>query len=81
MFGREIRNIIACDGLERFERHVAFDQWWRLMTELGGLVNVGVKDWEFVRSKMILKMYGASLLKVEKKMFDGGATVGITFSW
>ncbi|KAJ0604358.1 putative transcription factor GRAS family [Helianthus annuus] len=81
MFGREIRNIIACEGLERFEHHVAFDQWGRLMTALGGLVNVGVNDQKFVQSKMILKMYGASLLKVEKKMFDGGMASGIMLSW
>ncbi|KAK9079678.1 hypothetical protein SSX86_001351 [Deinandra increscens subsp. villosa] len=85
-FGREIRNIIACEGLERFERHVGFDQWWKLMTELGGFRNVEINDREFVQSQMILKMYhdsyGSSSFKVEKMRSDGGvATTGLTLSW
>ncbi|XP_021972489.1 scarecrow-like protein 28 [Helianthus annuus] len=85
-FGREIRNIIACEGLERFERHVGFDQWWRSMTELGGFRNIEINDREFLQSQMILKMYhhpyGPNLFKVEKRRSEGGAaTAGITLTW
>lgn len=76
-FGREIRNIIACEGLERTERHVGFDEWCKLMT---GFRNVEINEREFVQSQLIVKMYdhhpyGRSLLKVKK---NGG---GITLSW
>lgn len=85
-FGREIRNIIACEGLERFERHVSFDQWRRSMAELGGFRNVEIKEREFLQSQMILKMYhhpfGPNSFKVEKRWSDGGAaTAGVTLSW
>lgn len=89
-FGREIRNIIACEGLERFERHVGFDQWWRSMAELGGFRNVEINDREFLQSQMILKMYhhpfGPNSFKVEKQqrrvVSDGGAAAaGLTLSW
>ncbi|KAK1436208.1 hypothetical protein QVD17_01986 [Tagetes erecta] len=85
-FGREIRNIIACEGLERFERHVGFDQWWKSMTELGRFRNVGINDREFVQSQMILKMYhsphGPNAFKVEKRPSDGSAAAaGVTLTW
>ncbi|KAI3716768.1 hypothetical protein L1987_67887 [Smallanthus sonchifolius] len=81
LFGREIRNIVTCEGLERFERHVGFDKWWKLMTEVGGFRNAGVNERGFVQSQMILKMYGRSLLKVEKKEYDRGGVAGITLTW
>ncbi|CAH1451442.1 unnamed protein product [Lactuca virosa] len=88
-FGREIRNIIACEGLERFERHVGFDQWWRSMAELGGFRSVEISEREFLQSQMILKMYdhpfGPNSFKVEKqqqrRVSDGGAAAGVTLSW
>ncbi|XP_076947424.1 scarecrow-like protein 28 [Bidens hawaiensis] len=84
-FGREIRNIIACEGLERFERHVGFDRWWRSLTELGGFRNAGINEREFVQSEMITRMYhrsyGPGSFKVERRRFDGGATAGITLTW
>ncbi|KAI3687512.1 hypothetical protein L1987_81209 [Smallanthus sonchifolius] len=85
-YGREIRNIIACEGLERFERHVGFDQWWKSMMELGGFTNVEINEREFVQSQMILKMYhhpyGPNSFKVEKRRADGGgAATGITLTW
>ncbi|KAL4592869.1 hypothetical protein LXL04_005876 [Taraxacum kok-saghyz] len=89
-FGREIRNIIACEGLERFERHVGFDKWWRSMAELGGFRSVEISDREFLQSQMILKMYhhpfGPNSFKVEKqqrRVSDGGAATaaGVTLSW
>nr|XP_043609172.1 scarecrow-like protein 28 [Erigeron canadensis] len=84
-FGREIRNIIACEGLERFERHVGFNQWWKTMRELGGFRNVEINEREFLQSQMILKMYqhpfGPNSFKVEKRQSDGGATAGISLTW
>ncbi|KAL0448129.1 UNVERIFIED_CONTAM: Scarecrow-like protein 28 [Sesamum latifolium] len=35
MFAREIRNIIACEGRDRHERHETFEKWQQLM-EQGG---------------------------------------------
>ncbi|XP_071707887.1 scarecrow-like protein 28 [Rutidosis leptorrhynchoides] len=84
-YGREIRNIIACEGLERIERHVGFNQWWKSISELGGFRNVEINEREVFQSEMILKMYGhpygPNLFKVEKRRSDRGGTVGITLSW
>ncbi|KAJ8751771.1 hypothetical protein K2173_025953 [Erythroxylum novogranatense] len=35
MFGREIENIVACEGLERFERHERYGRWMIRLTKAG----------------------------------------------
>ncbi|KAJ4833106.1 hypothetical protein Tsubulata_001091 [Turnera subulata] len=35
MFGREIENIVACEGLERFERHERYARWVVRFTQVG----------------------------------------------
>ncbi|XP_023005328.1 scarecrow-like protein 28 [Cucurbita maxima] len=62
MFGREIRNMIGCEGRERYERHVGFKKWKKLMEQQGGLQCVGIRDddRELLQTQFLLKMYSSA---------------------
>ncbi|KAF8379432.1 hypothetical protein HHK36_028867 [Tetracentron sinense] len=77
MFAREIRNIVACEGSDRFERHESFRKWRRLMVH-GGFKSVDIGERETLQSRMLLKMYSCEKFSVEKQMEDGA---GLTLSW
>ncbi|CAG7861225.1 unnamed protein product [Brassica rapa] len=80
LFGREIRNIVACEGSHRQERHVGFGEWRRMMEQLG-FRSLGVSEREVLQSKMLLRMYGngdEELFNVERSDEDGG---GVTLRW
>ncbi|XP_021293127.1 scarecrow-like protein 28 [Herrania umbratica] len=77
MFAREIRNIIACEGSDRFERHESFEKWRKLM-EQGGFRCMGVSERELLQSQMLLKMYSCENYSVKKQGQDG---VALTLSW
>ncbi|XP_051119742.1 scarecrow-like protein 28 [Andrographis paniculata] len=57
MFAREIRNIVACEGRDRSERHETFGKWREVM-EQGGFRCVGIEEREALQGQMMLKMYG-----------------------
>ncbi|KAJ0265736.1 Scarecrow-like protein 28 [Hirschfeldia incana] len=81
LFGREIRNIVACEGSHRQERHVGFRQWRRMLEQLG-FRSLGVSEREVLQSKMLLRMYGdggdEEFFNVERSDEDGG---GVTLRW
>ncbi|KAK9280154.1 hypothetical protein L1049_013841 [Liquidambar formosana] len=77
MFAREIRNIIACEGNDRLERHESFGTWRKLM-EQGGFRCMGISEREMLQSQMLLKMYSCENYTVEKQGQDGAA---LTLSW
>lgn len=77
MYAREIRNIIACEGRERYERHQSFGKWKKMMEE-GGLRCMEIQERELLQSQMLLKMYNGKHYKVDKQGEDGAA---ITLSW
>ncbi|XP_077246500.1 scarecrow-like protein 28 [Tasmannia lanceolata] len=77
MFAREIRNIVACEGSERVERHESFERWRRLM-ENGGFKSVGIGERETLQSQMLLKMFSNDRFSVGKQGEDGA---GLTVSW
>lgn len=79
MFGREIRNIIGCEGRERTERHQDFDKWREVM-ERGGFGHMGIGERELVQGQMMLKMHATSCesYRVEKRDREGAS---ITLSW
>ncbi|CAA2966667.1 scarecrow-like protein 28 [Olea europaea var. sylvestris] len=77
MFAREIRNIIACEGRDRVERHEKFGKWRQLM-EQGGFQCSGINERELLQGQMLLKMYSCDNYKVEKQGQDGNA---LTLSW
>ncbi|CAA2976525.1 scarecrow 28 [Olea europaea subsp. europaea] len=77
MFAREIRNIIACEGRDRIERHETFWKWRQLM-EQGGFQCSGFSDRELLQGQMLLKMYSCENYRVEKQGQDGNA---LTLGW
>ncbi|XP_074343625.1 scarecrow-like protein 28 [Apium graveolens] len=79
MFGREIRNIIACEGRERLERHESFGTWSKLMKR-GGFRCIGINDRELIQSQMLLKMYSCHKFQVEKQEHDHDSAA-LTLSW
>ncbi|OAY56564.1 scarecrow-like protein 28 [Manihot esculenta] len=76
MFAREIRNIVACEGSDRLERHESFEKWIKLM-EQGGFRCMGINEREVLQSQMLLKMYSCEDYRV-KEWQDRAA---ITLSW
>ncbi|KAF9689380.1 hypothetical protein SADUNF_Sadunf01G0086300 [Salix dunnii] len=77
MYAREIRNIVACEGSDRHERHEMFDKWKNLM-EQGGLRCMVVSEREILQSQMLLKMYSCDSYQVKKHGQEGAA---LTLSW
>jgi len=87
LFGREIRNIVACEGSHRQERHVGFRHWRRMLEQLG-FRSLGVSEREVLQSKMLLRMYGSDnegFFNVERSDEDnggeGGRGGGVTLRW
>ncbi|XP_010533716.1 PREDICTED: scarecrow-like protein 28 [Tarenaya hassleriana] len=81
MFGREIRNIVACEGSHRQERHMRFGRWRRLL-EQSGFRNLGVSEREVLQSKVLLRMYGGGgggfTVERREEEEEGG---GVTLRW
>lgn len=76
MFAREIRNIIACEGRDRFERHENFEKWRKLM-EQGGFRCMGVGEREMLQNQLLLQMYTCGNFSVKKQ----GPDEALTISW
>ncbi|OIV93517.1 hypothetical protein TanjilG_28674 [Lupinus angustifolius] len=79
MYAREIRNIIACEGSHRLERHESFENWSKIMVEQGGFKCMGVTEREMFQSQLLLKMYPCENYNVKKQEKEGAA--GVTLSW
>ncbi|KAG6685121.1 hypothetical protein I3843_12G097200 [Carya illinoinensis] len=77
MFAREIKNIIACEGRDRLERHESFERWRKLI-EQGGFRCMGINEREMLQSQLLLKMYSCENFSVKKQGQDGAA---LTLSW
>ncbi|XP_009609251.1 scarecrow-like protein 28 [Nicotiana tomentosiformis] len=77
LFARDIRNIIACEGRDRTERHECFGKWRKLM-EQGGFRCTGITERELLQSQMLLKMYSCEDYRVIKQGNDDAA---LTLSW
>ncbi|XP_043716550.1 scarecrow-like protein 28 [Telopea speciosissima] len=77
MFAREIRNIIACEGSDRLERHENFAKWRKNM-EHGGFRCIGIREKEILQNRMLLKMYSCENYSIEKQGEEGA---GLTLSW
>ncbi|KAH7549477.1 hypothetical protein ACOSP7_025715 [Xanthoceras sorbifolium] len=80
MFAREIRNIVACEGSDRHERHECFGNW-RKMMEQGGFRCMGISERELLQSQMLLKMYSNENYSVKKQQEQDGVLAALTLSW
>lgn len=72
-FAREIRNIIACEGPERIERHEKFEHWKQLIEE-GGFTAVPLGEREHCQARILLDMFPCKNYRV--KLEDGRLTLG-----
>lgn len=57
LFGEEIKNIIACEGLERKERHEKLDKWF-MRFDLAGFANVPLSYFGRLQARRFLQSYG-----------------------
>ncbi|XP_040381023.1 protein DWARF AND LOW-TILLERING [Oryza brachyantha] len=78
MFAREIRNAVAFEGTERFERHESFAGWRRLMEDGGVFKNAGIGDREAMQGRMIARMFGGPDKYSVQAQGDGE---GLTLRW
>ncbi|KAG6793308.1 hypothetical protein POTOM_002511 [Populus tomentosa] len=58
IFAPEIRNIVACEGAERFERHETLEKWRKLM-EGKGFKGVPLSANAVTQSKILLGLYSS----------------------
>lgn len=58
IFAPEIRNIVACEGPERHERHERLDKWRKLM-ESNGFRGVPLSANAVTQSKILLGLYSS----------------------
>ena len=77
IFAGEIRNIVACEGSDRLERHERFQKWKRLM-EQGGFHCMRITERELLQSQLLLKMYYVENYNVKKQGQDGE---GLALGW
>ncbi|KAL6174636.1 hypothetical protein ACLB2K_051282 [Fragaria x ananassa] len=77
---REIRNIVACEGSDRLERHEGFEKW-RMLMEQGGFRCNGITDREFLQSQFLLKMYECENYSVMKEGQRHEGAAALTLSW
>lgn len=75
MYAREIRNIVACEGSDRIERHQSFKKWRRMMEE-GGFKCMGISERERNQSQLLLKMHSCENYNVKKQEEEAAIIVG-----
>ncbi|KAI4372220.1 hypothetical protein MLD38_010480 [Melastoma candidum] len=80
LFGREIRNIIACEGSRRFERHESFGTWRKLMEE-GGFRCAGINERETLQARMLLKMYRDGDFSIKEQEGGDESRAALTINW
>ncbi|KAB8101012.1 hypothetical protein EE612_031681 [Oryza sativa] len=82
MFAREIRNAVAFEGPERFERHESFAGWRRRMEDGGGFKNAGIGEREAMQGRMIARMFGPDKYTVQAHGGGGGGGgEALTLRW
>ncbi|XP_050234247.1 scarecrow-like protein 3 [Mercurialis annua] len=66
LFGEEIKNIIACEGCERKERHEKLEKWI-LRLELGGFGRVRLSYHGMLQASRFLHSYGYDGYKIKEE--------------
>jgi hypothetical protein len=66
LFGEEIKNIIACEGAERKERHEKLDKWF-MRLELCGFGNVPLSYYGMLQARRFLQSYGCEGYKMREE--------------
>lgn len=63
LLGEEIKNIIACEGAERKERHEKLEKWNQRL-DLGGFMNVPLSYYAMLQAKRLLQSYKCDGYKI-----------------
>ncbi|XP_058107135.1 scarecrow-like protein 3 [Magnolia sinica] len=74
LFGEEIKNIIACEGVERKERHEKLERWVQRL-DLAGFGRVPLSYYGLLQARRLLQSYGCEGYKIKE---ESGA---LLFCW
>ncbi|KAI9074877.1 hypothetical protein K1719_043185 [Acacia pycnantha] len=66
LFGEEIKNIVACEGAERKERHEKLDKWLQRL-DLAGFGNVPLSYYGMLQARRLLQSYGCEGYKMREE--------------
>ncbi|KAM1056830.1 hypothetical protein ACFX13_030944 [Malus domestica] len=66
LFVEEIKNIIACEGSERIERHEKLEKWIQRL-HLAGFGNVPLSYYVMLQAKRMLQSYGCEGYRMRKE--------------
>lgn len=66
MLGEEIKNVIACEGMERKERHEKLEKWNQRF-ELAGFASVPLSYYAMLQAKRLLQSYTCDGYKIKEE--------------
>ncbi|KAM4083971.1 scarecrow-like protein 3 [Castanea sativa] len=66
LFGEEIKNIIACEGAERKERHEKLEKWVQRL-DLAGFGNLPLSYYGMLQARRLLQGYGSDGYKIKEE--------------
>ncbi|KAK6164098.1 hypothetical protein DH2020_000962 [Rehmannia glutinosa] len=66
MLGEEIKNIIACEGVERKERHEKLEKWSQRF-ELAGFGNVPLSYYAMLQAKRLLQSFNCDGYRIKEE--------------
>ncbi|KAE9606530.1 putative transcription factor GRAS family [Lupinus albus] len=66
LFGKEIKNIIACEGSERKERHEKLDKWFQRLDSTG-FGNVPLSYFGMLQARRFLQSYGCEGYRMKEE--------------
>lgn len=66
LFGEEIKNIIACEGSERKERHEKLEKWIQRL-DLAGFGNVPLGYYGMLQARRLLQGYGCDGYRIKEE--------------
>lgn len=66
LFGDEIKNIIACEGAARKERHEKLEKWFQRL-DLAGFGNVSLSYYGMLQARRLLQGYGCDGYRMKEE--------------
>lgn len=66
LFGEEIKNVIACEGAERKERHEKLEKW-KQRFESGGFSNVPLSYYGHLQAKRLMQSYNCDGYRIKEE--------------
>ncbi|OAY58010.1 scarecrow-like protein 3 [Manihot esculenta] len=66
LYGEEIKNIVACEGAERRERHEKLEKWMQRL-DLAGFGNVHLSYYGMLQARRLLQGYGCDGYRIKEE--------------